>query len=526
MSREIELKSLAVKHRPRVFEDLVGQDHIITQLQGMLKAQRFPSTLLITGQTGTGKTTISRMIASYINCLKPDSKTYAPCGECISCKYGDAHPDFMELNLADARGIEDIRGLIASSRNMPSFGKNRIFLLDECFPASTKVLLADSSLATIYDIYRDILLGKKVFVKSYNHKTNEVEDKEVVGGSTSIKPLSDIINVEFSDGSWQNASSNHPWFVPCKDSYVHTTNLENDYLFSFDGLHLRVVNKFNISKDDDTKVCLYDISVLDNHNFFINPCGSENTVLVHNCHQMTPTAAQALLKPLEEPPSRTMWILATTNPEKLPATIVGRCHQFSVKPIEPEVLIKRLMKISKQEGVNFKDLDEGKKILQLIADITNGKMRDSIQMLESVIFAVKSGKKVDTKKVLSEFLLTTEAELDQAAAELLCAVLSGNGKSMIKILRTCTAPRGLLSKLRWLVQFLLDSYAGVAKYTPYSAKLFSQLAKKAEVKPKVQILLKTQYTILEMESKMNTMSIDEQVIMLSMLGNLVLEIKK
>lgn len=265
-------------------------------------------------------------------------------------------------------------------------------------------------------------------------------------------------------------------------------------------------------------ITVYDLTVEKNHNFFVRPSGSKVAILVSNCHAMTPQAAQAFLKPLEEPPPKTLWILATTNLEKLPTAVLGRCHRFDVKLIEPDVLVRRLYRVAKREGVDFKTIDTGMHMLKLAADLSDGRMRNSLNLLESVLAAISSGEEVDSKVMLQKFLSTSDTDADKAAAQLLVALLKGDVKTMVHQSRSMSNIRALLGKLRWLVQFLLDDSVGLAKYTPYSGKLFAKYSSTAGVKVSLYFLVNLQFTLLDIETKLNSLSVDESVVFLSMLG--------
>ncbi len=122
------IEPLALRYRPRKLEDLVGQDATITRIKGMLKQMELPSAFLLAGPTGSGKTTFARILARVINCATLDA-----CGTCKSCLAMDKkiHPDFMEANAADERGIDDMRAMIQKARMMPTIGNMRIMCIDE-----------------------------------------------------------------------------------------------------------------------------------------------------------------------------------------------------------------------------------------------------------------------------------------------------------------------------------------------------------------------------------------------------------
>jgi len=121
--------SLAVKYRPTELNEVVGQDHIVTLVRGLL-VKGIANTILAHGPHSSGKTTIARLIGKYVNCEKGPKKA---CHVCQSCKYADEgiHPDIVEIDAATNRGIEQVRELIKVSNFMPMFGRYKVFVLDE-----------------------------------------------------------------------------------------------------------------------------------------------------------------------------------------------------------------------------------------------------------------------------------------------------------------------------------------------------------------------------------------------------------
>ena len=220
-----QIESLAVKYRPKVFEDLIGQSHLVSQLQGMFKAGRLPGAILLAGQTGTGKTTTARMIARYLNCKNPAPVTHAPCGECISCKYVEGHPDVTELNIGDTRGIDDIRALVASSKNLPVMGESRVFILDECFTPDTEIEISPGEYVTLKHLVenKDI-----VSVLSFNHLTGEVESTYIVDRWEREASSKNMVEVELEDGSKFPVTENHPWWSVTRGCYVTSSDLQPD----------------------------------------------------------------------------------------------------------------------------------------------------------------------------------------------------------------------------------------------------------------------------------------------------------
>lgn len=365
--KKVTTQSLAVKYRPRVIDDLVGQETVSTQVRGMVKLGRFPTTIGLLGESGAGKTTTARMIARYVNCHKPDKATGQPCNECVSCQFETNHPDVHEANMATERGIDDARAMVASARSMPTIGNKRIFILDEI-------------------------------------------------------------------------------------------------------------------------------------------------------HAATPQALQALLKPLEEPSEDTVWILCTTNPEKLPAAVLGRMHRFTIKPIAPEAIAKRLRIIGKKEGVDFKEMEGGKEVISTIANLSNGRMRDAITQLESVLFAIASGDKIDSKTLIKNYATSGDADLDKMAAHLVFGLVSCNSKIALTSIIDAKNARGQINKARWLLQGIVAQSLSRDFFKTYTWRLFHELIAKEKIQPRLSVILQIQALLCDIEIQLNSVSIDETVLFTSRVG--------
>ncbi|MDP3082564.1 MAG: DNA polymerase III subunit gamma/tau, partial [Rubrivivax sp.] len=127
---------LARKYRPRSFEQMVGQEHVVRALTNALEQQRLHHAYLFTGTRGIGKTTVSRILAKSLNCTGADGKggiTARPCGVCSACTEIDAdrYLDYIELDAASNRSIDEIRDLIERAAYKPGVGRFKVFMIDE-----------------------------------------------------------------------------------------------------------------------------------------------------------------------------------------------------------------------------------------------------------------------------------------------------------------------------------------------------------------------------------------------------------
>ncbi|HCO61692.1 MAG TPA: DNA polymerase III subunit gamma/tau [Porticoccaceae bacterium] len=220
---------LARKWRPRTFEEVAGQEHVLRALINALDNDRLHHAYLFTGTRGVGKTTLARILAKCLNCEQGVSSN--ACGECAACQEINEGRfiDLIEVDAASRTKVEDTRELLENVQYMPTRGRYKVYLIDE----------------------------------------------------------------------------------------VH---------------------------------------MLSSHSF------------------------NALLKTLEEPPPHVKFLLATTDPQKLPVTVLSRCLQFNLKNLSPERIVEHLRHVLEEERVPF---EEG--ALWALARAADGSMRDALSLTDQAV---------------------------------------------------------------------------------------------------------------------------------------------
>jgi DNA polymerase-3 subunit gamma/tau len=220
---------LARKYRPKTFEQLVGQSHVVQALTNALRTQRLHHAYLFTGTRGVGKTTVSRILAKSLNC--ETGITAEPCGVCAACTDIDAghFVDYTELDAASNRSVDEIQQLLEQAVYKPVQGRFKVFMIDEV-------------------------------------------------------------------------------------------------------------------------------------------------------HMLTGHAFNAMLKTLEEPPEYLKFVLATTDPHKVPVTVLSRCLQFNLRPMAAQTIVEHLEHVLGDETISA-DVQA----LRLIARAARGSMRDALSLTDQAI---------------------------------------------------------------------------------------------------------------------------------------------
>ena len=231
---------LARKYRPKNFDTLVGQEHVVRALTHALEQKRLHHAYLFTGTRGVGKTTLSRILAKALNCQGADGSgdiTAHPCGVCDACTAIDAgrFVDYIEMDAASNRGVDEMAQLLEQAVYAPSNARFKVYMIDEV-------------------------------------------------------------------------------------------------------------------------------------------------------HMLTSHAFNSMLKTLEEPPAHVKFILATTDPQKIPVTVLSRCLQFNLKQMAPAQIVSHLDDILGQEQISFET-----PTLRLLAQGAQGSMRDALSLTDQAI-AYAAGK--------------------------------------------------------------------------------------------------------------------------------------
>lgn len=262
---------LARKWRPRGFESLVGQEHVVRALRHALEGQRLHHAYLFTGTRGVGKTTLARILAKCLNC--ETGVTARPCGKCAACTEIDAgrFVDLLEVDAATNTKVDEMRQLLDTAQYSPTRGRYKVYVIDEV-------------------------------------------------------------------------------------------------------------------------------------------------------HMLSTSAFNAMLKTLEEPPEHLKFILATTDPQKIPVTVLSRCLQFNLKQMPPAAIADHLEKVLAEEAIECQ-----RDALELIARSANGSMRDALSILDQ---AIAHGAGKVTAAGVGEMLGTVDRGF---LIELVGAVAAGDAAAALKI---------------------------------------------------------------------------------------------
>lgn len=134
-------KALYRQYRPEIFDEVLGQDHIVRILKNQIASSGTSHAYLFCGTRGTGKTTTARLLAKGLNCLSDGEK---PCGECANCRAirDGSFIDVIEIDAASNNGVDDVRELRESVKYPPAVGRMKVYIIDEVHMLSTEAFNA------------------------------------------------------------------------------------------------------------------------------------------------------------------------------------------------------------------------------------------------------------------------------------------------------------------------------------------------------------------------------------------------
>ena len=164
------------------------------------------------------------------------------------------------------------------------------------------------------------------------------------------------------------------------------------------------------------------------NNVKLSPSSSKYKIyIIDEVHMLTPSAANAFLLTLEEPPSHAIFILATTNPESLPQTILSRCQQFAFSKISKKALVDRLKYVLQQEKIDLKE-----DILREIADLSDGGLRDALSILDQLITL---NKPIDAELLNEQFGVVSESVINNLTEAIVTKNADEINKSVDEVMK-------------------------------------------------------------------------------------------
>ncbi|WP_293334262.1 DNA polymerase III subunit gamma/tau [Microcoleus sp. CAWBG58] len=278
--------------------------------------------------------------------------------------------------------------------------------------------------------------------------------KELIPFSLIGSDIHTIKDMEFGrqepKSSWQIPTFTYTWALKPVENGCQTLNSMQSLQWITSSEMVESVKVAGIER-------VYDIEVEDNHNFVANG------LCTHNCHMLTVASFNALLKTLEEPPDRVVFVLATTDPQRVLPTIISRCQKFDFRRIPLDSMTAHLHKIAQLENINI-----ASDAVQMVAQIAQGGLRDAESLLDQL--SLFSGQ-ITVEKVWDLVGAVPENDL----MELLEAIDTDNATALIDMTRhLMDRGREPLIVLQSLASFYRDLL--IAKSAPKRSDLVALTA--------------------------------------------------
>jgi DNA polymerase-3 subunit gamma/tau len=240
--------------------------------------------------------------------------------------------------------------------------------------------------------------------------------------------------------------------------------------------------------------------------------------ILDEAHQLTAEGRDAFLKTLEEPPSHTLFILCTTDPQKFSAAMLTRCIQFGMEVPDPNDVALRLRKVARLEK-----LDVSKEVLVAIAQTADGCVREALNMLDMASMQLALTPKLDTEKLLSKLGSTASYSVQQHAANLLLAIYSGNKVKIAKAVFENDQPiLAVITQAFYLNDFVFSQRLKVRSKLVFPSKAnvaFSEVVAKAHPDLKGATFIEANSRLVAVRNTLHIVSTREHNLLIALLTN-------
>ena len=155
--KKINYLVLARKYRPKVLSDFEGQEEVCAIIKSAILNNRLAHAYLFSGTRGVGKTTLARLVAKIVNCLKRNDNEVEPCGNCENCRSIslEKNMDIVEIDAASKTGVSDVREIIENVNYKPVTALKKIYIIDEVHMLSKAAF--NALLKTLEEPPKDVL---------------------------------------------------------------------------------------------------------------------------------------------------------------------------------------------------------------------------------------------------------------------------------------------------------------------------------------------------------------------------------